>query len=356
MPISILDYIGVEFESADLVREHVNLPDNLRGLFKRDHDASIETPVKIDSSGTVYMYDTQTVKTNPVKIGTEFVSVPLPFNNVDSTVRKLVAFLRENGERSVAERCGIHFHISMAYNLFILKNLVRLSRNMEQVFYYAGSFGQEFRGIKNDCTYCRPITKFGPSIVRNNDMYTQVYNVDDLLKTEDTRQFFDYYGGMNEQNPPGKYHPARYGWITLYPLLTKGTVEFRVFNHTLEPVYLTAAAELSRTFCAICFNTLPELEENSIYSEHTKEGVLKTLETFYHVSNDILNGSGLSQKSFDILSIIITNSPEIKLEPKYYHTHLRNSTFTGFNNYNPRRIPEEQCCRPNFVDVHAFER
>lgn len=344
----ILERIGFEFESPTMYRE-CRLPDELRKYFKKDHDASIETPVRRRGE-YIFTYNTNTVRTEDWVIGSEFVSIPLKVEDFPTAVKLLIGYLNSEGESIEAQRCGIHFHIAMAYNNHILKNLVQLSRNMEQVFYYIGGMGQEFRGIKNDFTYCRPVTKYGPSVVPNGNYYSQVYNVEDLLESKDTEMFWDRYGGMNEMNPPSKYHPARYGWITLYPLLTKGTVEFRVFNHTLESVYLIAASELCRKFCEISFTTLPELSENSIYDQHNKDQVIETLNNFSAISN-------LSNFSRKVLTKIIELTPEIDPPTKkYFHTHLRNSTFGGFSKYSPARIPEGVIQRPNFVDIHVLGR
>jgi hypothetical protein len=342
----MLELIGCEFESPDQMRG--NLPRELREWFREEHDASIETPVRISRTGQIYSYNSKTVMTDNCVIGTEIVSKPLKVADFSPVIKLLVKYLNEQGECG-SPRCGIHFHISMAYNLPILKNLVKLAKNLEQVFYYVGSFGEEFRGIKNDFTFCRPITKFGPSVIPYNNNYVQVFNTEDLLQATSSEDFWDRYGGLNEFDPPGKYHPVRYGWMTLFNLINnKHTVEFRVFNHTLVFPYLCAAAELCRKFCEYSFNPI-NLPENSIYTEHTKDHVLDTLHHFARISEM----DGTTEK---ILNTIIEVSPEINVEGKYFESHLRNSSFRGFRSYTPRSIPRGVVHKPNFVDIHVLER
>lgn len=342
----ILERIGFEYESSTVIRG--SLPRELREWYKEDHDASIETPVRRAIGGNIFTYPTRTIRTEECVMGSEFVSKPLKIGELPKAIKLLIGYLNSEGECQEAQRCGIHFHISMAYNTHILKNLVTLGRNMEQVFYYVGGMGQEFRGVHNDFTYCRPITKFGPSVVPCGGGFSQVYNSEDLLNSSDTETFFDRYGGMNELNPPGKYHPARYGWMTLYPLLTKNTVEFRVFNHTMEAIYLIAASELCRKLCEISFTTLPKLEENSIYDEHSKGRVIDTLIKFSSLS-------GLEDRYLKTLITIIELTPDMEVENKYFHTHLRNSTFTSFNNYSPKKITADAIFNPKFVDIHQLQ-
>ena len=52
---------------------------------------------------------------------------------------------------------------------------------MEDVFYYIGGQGYEYRGaVVNESQYCRPITEWGPQCVEvgSSGKFAQLYHVD----------------------------------------------------------------------------------------------------------------------------------------------------------------------------------
>lgn len=351
----LLNSFGVEIETEGILRG--NLPSNLRNSFSEDHDASIETPgIRINPENhSQFFEDPEGLVSSFPKatIGSELVSRVLNVENTDDkqSIFKLCGWLCENGESHESFRAGIHVHISMGYDQKILMNLVKVTAHLEQVFYYLGGMGYEFRGLQNDFTYCRPITKFGPSVIKGSK-YFQAFTTNKLLATANERNFFDAYGGINIENPPGKYYPIRYNWFTFYPLLSKGTVEFRVFNKTLNPQYIWSAILLSRKVCEVSLKTnhLLDLAENSIYDDHSKDHVLRTFINFAEMY-------GLDDRTIRTIAMIIERTPEIKPEQTYVFTHLPADRFSMNYQYTePYYIGTRIVKEPNFIDSHRLAR
>jgi hypothetical protein len=367
--IEIGDTCGIEYETENLVPNDLNRGE-LNDVFRPTHDASIETDQARVGNLIINLDELKKGKFSSllsysgVTVGTELVSVIL--NSRDRSfieiIKDLTNFLCEMGEGLTGERSGIHFHFSLPNpNLRILKSLVRLGKYLETVFYTVGCFGYEFRGLKNDFIYCRPITKFGPPCVPygKNAGFVQSYNIHDLLKTESVPEFWEKYGDL--QNHRGRYNAIRYSWLNLYPLFPngdyKGTVEFRVFNKTLNSKFIYASALLCRAFVNYAikssYNSLLDddlLHENSIYNDNiTKEDVVNQLLTF----------SGLSKLEDDVLEILlrIIDISEIPYaEKKFVHTHLRRDVGYYWQNseYSPEIIDKNYIFKPEYVDIHVL--
>lgn len=354
MTVPVVDCVGIELEADWPVRG--NCPRDLRNYWNETHDASCETPVNVDRRTGIVYKKAQPGKTTTVIVGSEFVSkvIDTTTENVQEMVKGLVGYLSDCGEMPESTRSGIHFHISMPNGLKVSKSVLRVASHLEQVFYYLGGMGYEHRGVSNDFTYCRPITGPGPSCIISprTGNPVQCFVLSDLLRATNTRDFWNRYGGIIMDNPPGKYFPIRYNWVTLYNLLNKGTVEFRVFNKSLNPRFILATLEFSRRVCETAlYNSsfVSSLVENSIYDEHNKDHVLTTFRSFVNESR-----MALDLRMYKTLETIIARTPDIKVERKYYYTHLRNFEWTGFNNGYTTPDVEHQVYRPNFIDVHTL--
>lgn len=344
----IFESFGIELEAEDILRDS-DMPERLGRSFNRDHDASIESDKFV---GGKLLFNKQLKPTFKKRtVGTEFVSRILDTESPESldSIRKLTDFLTEQGESFESFRAGIHVHINLGgYNLNILKNIMRLGRLYEPVFYYLGTMGYKFRGVDNDSIYCRPITKWGPVIVNSNVGKIQSFTVEDLLLARTTEDFWYRYGAIMEGNPPNKYNCIRYNWITLYNLLSKGTVEFRVFNKTLNPEYILAVVDICKLFCQRAFSAYSIDEtENSIYTTNKNEAI----NLFYQMVDDL----GISPKTMKIASFILKTAPEINLAQEYCYTHLRSYSLSVDTDarYSFKRI-NERVKSPVYVDIHTL--
>lgn len=365
--ISMAETCGMEFECDDLTSDSFSSFKD-RKRFRFTHDASCETPKKYSGQLGFIIENRNDLITNllpvsNVTVGTELVSEILNSNDDEflDIIKNLTEFLTSAGESSTSDRSGIHFHFSLSNpNLRILKSIVRLGRHLECLFFTLGGMGYGFRGVKNDAVYCRPITKYGPPcVVRYHGGYSQVYDVKDLLKTKKLVEFWNLYGDL--ENHGGRYNPVRYSWLNLYPLSPygeyRGTLEFRLFNKTLNPLFIHAIAILCKKFTeysiASSFRTLKDdgfLKENSVFDDtQTKQGLSKQLLKF----------SELSEMDEDILQIlmdILDRSPIPKLKKGFVHTHITrelNRYWQG-SSYDPPFISADDIRKPKYVDIHTI--
>lgn len=350
----LLNTFGIEFEVERIFPR--TLPLDLQKYFREDHDASVESPVyssrRISTDLNVYFNEETEDSAGRQIIGTEYVSNILNIGEPDDldSIKKLCEFCFEKGEPEEGNRSGIHFHISMAINSLITQKLTSLSGFSEQIFYYVGGMGYKFRGIENDFTYCRSL--FNPAICHNSGNPFYCFDFNNVVKgaNQNTRLFFDGFG-YNPENPPRKYHPARYSWLTFYNLLTsKNTVELRVLNKSLNPNYIISALKLFQKFLSAGFKEkLPDLPFNSIYDPHSKE---KVLNDFYYLAELI----ELDDKTSATIEKIITRTPDIKAERKLVYTHLREGNYSNpnFNFFSPVFVERNKVKSPNYIDSHVL--
>ena len=357
--ISIGETMGIEFEF-----DRLNSNSSVPKIFRKTHDASIETDVKILGIGipvnNIPNELIRLINYSNIVIGTELVSPIL--NSEDESfleaIKSVTQVANRDGEPDISLRSGIHFHISLPNpTLTILKTLIRLGRCFEKLFFTIGGMGYTNRGEKNDAIYFRPITKYGPHCIPYRNNYAQVFNVNELLKTKTRNDFWFLYGDC--QNHQDRYNPIRYHWLNLYPMNPygqyKGTVEFRVFNKSLNPLFIYAVANLCKKFVHLTlrssFSSLKELElldEYSIYDDIiTKEDLFRQLIRLHDLTN-------FEEKTLKILMEILDQSNIPLIEPGYVHTHIR----TRLNAYwqNNEYIPEviSSVRTPNYVDIHTL--
>jgi hypothetical protein len=378
----MLTTIGIEYEVED-ISPNIKLEGQMPKLLNTTHDASIEDDRR-------YILSSVFLKKSPDELsgvmhpsgkqsGIEIVSVPLDVEEVDvlGLLKDLTSWLQLNGESQQSNRAGVHFHVSMPVSLRVCKSILRLGRHMEDVFFYIGGQGYPYRGqMLNDNAYCRPITKMGPPCVdvaaadRKKIYGAQCFNVSEMLDATTINDFFWRYGGLVINGSDfGRYFPNRYTWLNLYSLSYHGTLEFRVFNKTLNPFYLNAEIELCRLFCEyaikFAYDDIKEdgfLTEHSIYDKREKADIKYTLKKFadkMHMNLDSLN----------TLSTIIDRTPEVTLDKSYIWTHVpqyrHGEGHTLWNRgsfelapsqikYFPKEIPSKDIKVPKIVDIHSI--
>lgn len=353
MGYPIIESIGIEFETDYINRNRVS-----RGFndFNTEHDASIESYAYYHS-GELYKNRAKSNDESTV-IGCEFKSKVFTFNykeDLYGSICTLLSELEELGDSYKSMRSGVHVHVCMPYNIHILKSSLRSAAHLEQVFFYLGGMGYTNRGVENGFSFCRPITKYGPILVPAfNGELCQCFNLDDLYDAKTVAEFFNRYGYIDFKNPPSKYNPVRYHWITLYPLLTYGTVEYRIFNKTYNPVYLYTIVKFCQQVANSCLtNKFMQLEENSIYNAHSIDSVIDTMKSFIYKYELCLD-----DKDVRVLVEIIKNTPMINLKPQYCTSHLaaRNDMRLVFNSeYHTPFIPKSSdIITPKVTTIHTL--
>lgn len=131
-------------------------------------------------------------------------------------LQQVVAKLKAAGA-SVNKSCGLHIHVdAKRFTPQAVFNLVTLIGSREQLLYRA-------LGIPKDrMRYCKRI----------NDELVQTIVEKKPESLEELRR--NWYLESPYETVEGKYHSTRYHGLNLHAMFTKGTVEFRLFNSTLE--------------------------------------------------------------------------------------------------------------------------
>lgn len=362
----IFETFAVEIENS-MVRPTFNLPEG----FSFSHDASTFTPIKATSSFLkVNKEASKYLRVQTKTFGCEVISTyPLKLNDEEDilAIKEVLDNMYLYGGESTSERSGIHIHITVPKSLKILKNILIHAVNNEDIFYYLGGMGQEFRGIHNGSIYCRPMTKKGPPVVRGKSSrtYAQVLNVRDLLESSSLEEFAERYGNILNTGVR-HYPPSRYTWINFVTIFRQGSLEYRVFNTTIASQILKATIAFCLDFTKYClidaFTTdETELDVHSIFSEHSKESIL---ERFLELANRI----NLSEKYTQILYEGIVNVPKIELVNEYVFSHLmyhaqgdrtNKEGYWRYSDYSPPKLEldeDEEIKVPHFVDIHNISR
>lgn len=355
MPI-LIDSVGLEFEVEDFpvqIRER-ELAEN----FTSTHDASCERDAKQLSCGLILPRNSPDMfATRNIVLGGELVS-----NIIDTTddsyyriIKNLTDYVIQNGESDQSFRAGIHVHICFSSpNLVMLKNTIRLWKHLEDLFYLLGGMGYEFRGVKNDSTYCRPLTKNGPIIVPTRGGVGKSVNLNHLLESKSISQFWERWGDLPVQGRE-RYFPVRYHGFNLSPAYNRGTIEFRVFNKTLNPLYIISVIEICKKFAEIClrfdasdFSATNLMQENSVFDRRNKD----------EIANTFLHFSELCKMKELVISEamrIIERTPPVVLQEKIIYSHLRNiRTHWDESSYEPELVSKYIVEKPNFEDIHVL--
>ena len=352
---NFIGQFGIELEIGVMSENDATryVRSNMSG-FNITHDASIQSDIRITNNGMKLLQKPpEYLPTDQYTSGAEIVSDPMEFSDSSKElIKKLTYMLEMKGEPEESYRESLHVHIDCVYNLEILKNIISLARYLEDMFYYIGGNGYTHRGMKvNEFLYCRPITNYGPTVVESNCGLVQVFTVKDLLESTSVNSFFNRLGGAGNMSI-SHMHPVRYFWCNPYSLLAHKTLEFRVFNKTLNPEFIWAEILLCRAFTrwavreALNDNILDYLPVNSIFDGRSKSEILNTLYEF-------AENTKLKPEIVEILATIIKQTPRIIVPERYIKTHTRNSVSYNTSDYLPNKIPSSDIYSVEVDDIHA---
>lgn len=344
------DTLGIEVEtdlmSLDTAETLLRQADI--STFRVTRDASCEFPAFTSRGGKTIL--SKTKNSSKKVVGAEFVSVPMNLEDFKSSVRNLTGLLKTMGEPERSRRTSIHIHVGCKPTLNILKNSLKLFEKIEPMFYRLGGMGYEFRGIRNNSIYCRPITHpYGPPVIGSEDGgWYQLFNYEDLLNCEDMAQFW-YIMGINTERAE-RYNPARYFGLNLFSLLLHGTLEFRYFNKTLNHQKINAIAALCQCITELVSG---KLEVPNVVFSHGED-----LERLAFLNRLILNNNKehiMKDRDIYILESIITTSQPYKIEDRYIRSHLidKYQLPSGFmRRYARTRVSREDTINSGFIDIH----
>lgn len=362
----LLDSAGLEIETDYALPIHsAKVPKTIQKWFDTTHDASIESDVyllhNLEMLTPFEGLARKMFRSSVVTVGTEFVSHILDITKKDELLDilgNLTGYLSSIGEPAQSQRAGIHVHICFTSpNLAMLKNTIYLWRHLEDVFFLLGGMGYRFRGETNDAAYCRPLTKNGPIAVPvNSGHYAKCLDLDDLLESKSTSEFWHRWGDLPNQMPRGRYFPVRYHAFNLSPAWSgpggKGTIEFRIFNKSLNPLYIYAVTMFCRAFSELCLTSVPKEwkeVEHSVYDKRPKKEIIATL-------LEVVDQTPLEGDVIDTLIKIMQATPDVSLNEAVVVSHLRNlhHHWEGVGIYDYKLVPERLLKRPDFIDVHVL--
>jgi len=352
----VLGTIGIEVETE-------LLPSHFAAFgWSNTHDASIEMPVLTLKNVRAHLVRTpENIAISGMMeiaggevLGSEFVSnVLFDEEEANQNLTNLLRQIQQFGERAENQRAGFHVHIGWAYDLNILKRTILISSWLESLLFHLGGMGYEFRGVTNNSAYCRPFTLFGPPIAESNLGEVQIMNIEALLSADNIINFWNRYGGTNFHNPPRRYTPQRYMGVNLFSIFLHKTLEFRMFNTSLNKEYYLAMVRLCREITRLTMSSEPIPDEiNSVYEVNDRA-------TNHNVLNALLKVTEIDDDTEVTLREIIERSPVPTLKPVYVHSHIRDKMIE-FNNrdimkvssfYQPIRRYED----PGIVDIHELE-
>jgi hypothetical protein len=343
-----IDTIGMEFETCARLSNDFYKDDGIASYFKSTHDASIETPIVI-LRNNIYMVDNGKLPPlfrhfEKATAGIELVSNPLTFDNMEKAVEILTKRLSRFGARDEEERAGIHIHCAYPISVKVLVETIRLSLAFESLIFHLGGMGYKFRGSSNNSIFCRPLSSFGPPIVNNrNGDKIQLLDISSVLQAKDMATFWKLFGGIDVNHPPSRYHPSRYFFVNPFSSLLHSTLEFRVFNASLNIDYILACMRFCQEFTLMCVSGKNPFDfVSSVYKPSmTSEELLDTFCAY----------TKMEPEWKKVLFEIIKKTPFPILEEKYILTHLRDYQ-TVEEIWNAKKFSGSEYEQSGFIDIH----
>jgi hypothetical protein len=345
-----LDTVGIEFETTAKLSPEFFKDELFAKYFKATHDASIESPI-IYLRNNMYMLESENLPQIFRHLergvsGIELVSTPLTFDKMEQAINLLTRRLCKFGAFDEEERAGIHIHCAYPISHKILISTIKLGLALESLIFHLGGMGYDFRGRVNNSIFCRPLSLFGPPVVKNTSgEWIQLLDINEVLKSEDIDSFWKYFGGIDVRNPPNRYHPVRYFYLNLFSAFLHSTLEFRIFNTTLNSDYILACIRFCQEFTNLAFQGKTPFDfVSSVY-----EPVMSSQELL----DKFCSYTEIEPYWRKILFTILERTPKINIEPKFIQTHLRDYT-TIDNVWKAKALDTNEFYPSGFIDIHNF--
>ena len=130
-------------------------------------------------------------------------------------IQELIRRLRSKGAVA-GQKCGIHIHVDAApYDARTLRNITNIMASKEDLIYKALQVQVERKN-----KYCQPV----------NSLFLEELNRKKPKTTEGVKTIW-YRGGDKSRS---HYDKSRYHCLNLHSVFEKGTIEFRLFNSTMD--------------------------------------------------------------------------------------------------------------------------
>lgn len=207
---TVADFFGAEFFYVGGELDERDITDSRHRIWKVVKDGSIDT--------------------NDTQEQCELVSPVLTYEDMEVLIQ--IADLITKAGGKVNRSCGLHIHIdAVGFTPQAVVNLVTLVGSREQLIYKALEIP------KNRLRYCKRI----------NEDLVEMIQEQKPATLENLKQY--WYLESPYETVQGKYHSTRYHGVNLHAMFTKGTVEFRLFNSTLEGKRIKAYLQFTLALC-----------------------------------------------------------------------------------------------------------
>lgn len=151
--------------------------------------------------------------------GCELVTPILTYSYDNKDLLDLIDFVKENSSALTDDECGIHIHIGA--NDFSTRQII----NIQKLWYnYEDLIFKALKVLDSRIKFCKKSDE--EFIKKLKDVKHSWF-----LSRESMKNL--WYEDC-EDSPESKYNSTRYHSLNFHSLFTKGTVEFRLFNGTLE--------------------------------------------------------------------------------------------------------------------------
>ncbi len=355
-----LTTVGLEIEVENIVFTTDLLTRISRYGFKYVGDASVQGSIQT-LDGIKVFHEFENIYFLPKeRVGGELISQPPIDTKVkgwQENIKRLCNLLQEEEFIKPSYRCSFHVHVNVdRFEYETLMSMIQWAALLEAIMFRIGSLGGTHRGVFNNFNYCRPITYRGPQVVKIPDGYSQVMLLEDLLQAQDLNDFFLRYGD-SLHNTDMKYHPVRYSWINLFKLIQKErTIEFRIFNQTLDPMDIEAII----TLCLCIVNTMLTSPPQDVmsYSSNPVNSIFYPLEESRNILRMVLGMYPANPIVKDRIMWLFDHSEYPKIENKNVFSHMMTKRdFKLFTReiYHPPFVDTNTVENCKYQDEHNFE-
>ena len=213
---------GLELEFTGITREEAAFViGEYWGRKPRKYNGNHDTYEIMDRSRRNWriVYDSSIVSECQHYYATEDYQVEMvtPICHYDDipVIQELVRRLRSKGAVA-GQKCGIHIHVDATpYDARTLRNITNIMASKEDLIYKALQVQVERKN-----KYCQPV----------NSLFLEELNRKKPKTTEGVKTIW-YRGKDKSRN---HYDKSRYHCLNLHSVFEKGTIEFRLFNSTMD--------------------------------------------------------------------------------------------------------------------------